>query len=305
MAYKAEILVDSINSRDERLTSFELEMPRLILPEFNTHRMFSRNVQSTRAVPVVTFVSKTWQSEIPILKWGANQPGMEAERELGAEDQVRAQAIWQSAKDAALVHAALLNGGIDKVKNETLRAYLYEAQERLGLQDLEPLAEAAHKEVSNPLLIPFSWDAAVVTATDWDNFFGLRISGEARAEIHEIAALMREAMEGSDPVLLEEGEWHMPLIRVEEEDMALDVLKMLSVGRCARVSYTTHRGERDLDKDIGLHDQLLADGHMSPFEHMARPMTDEEVAVWPYSGNFRGWHQYRKELPNEADFSKR
>ena len=40
---------------------------------------------------------------------------------------------------------------------------------------------------------------------------------------------------------------------------------------------------------------------MSPLEHPARPMTDEEYAAGAWSGNFRGWHQYRKDVAGEAN----
>ena len=51
MAYHAEVLIDSVNPAGQRLTTFVLRFPRFVLSEFNTHRMFSRNASSSRAIP--------------------------------------------------------------------------------------------------------------------------------------------------------------------------------------------------------------------------------------------------------------
>jgi hypothetical protein len=53
----------------------------------------------------------------------------------------------------------------------------------------------------------------------------------------------------------------------------------------------THDGRKDEKDDERLGKQLIEDGHLSPFEHIAYAL---ERPVW--SGNFRGWVQYRKQL---------
>ena len=48
---KAEIIADSLSPQGHRLTTFICVFPRIVLAEFNTHRMLSRNSASSRAIP--------------------------------------------------------------------------------------------------------------------------------------------------------------------------------------------------------------------------------------------------------------
>jgi hypothetical protein len=114
---------------------------------------------------------------------------------------------------------------------------------------------------------------------------------------------MRGALEASDPAQLDWDEWHLPLVRSEdrEEGTSTEDLIKISAGRCARVSYLTHAGKRDLAADIQLHDRLLESGHMSPLEHPARPLTAAELEESEWSGNFRGWRSYRKGIAGEGN----
>lgn len=167
-------------------------------------------------------------------------------------------------------------------------------------------AHGVHKQWANRLIEPFSWHTVIVSATDWSNFYNLRISEHAQPEIRTIAEEMKRAMDHHSPARLSAGEWHLPLVRpmdregvyADKEETADGWLELakLSVARCARVSYLTHDGRRDTSEDLRLHDQLLTNGHMSPFEHAAMAVTDAAPR-----GNFRGWLQYRKMLPKEAD----
>jgi hypothetical protein len=114
---------------------------------------------------------------------------------------------------------------------------------------------------------------------------------------------MRAATIGSAPDELDWGDWHLPLIRPEDREQAASIedLIKISAGRCARVSYLTHAGKRDLDADIQLHDRLLESGHMSPLEHPARPLSSADLEGSEWSGNFRGWRSYRKSISGEAN----
>ncbi|HXS47463.1 MAG TPA: hypothetical protein VN756_08365, partial [Solirubrobacterales bacterium] len=122
-------------------------------------------------------------------------------------------------------------------------------------------------------------------------------------EIRLVAEKMRAAMTASEPADLGWGDWHLPLVRPEDREQvaSFDDLTKISAGRCARVSYLTHAGKRDLDADIELHDRLLESGHMSPLEHPARPMSEAELEESEWSGNFRGWFSYRKGISGEAN----
>jgi hypothetical protein len=161
-----------------------------------------------------------------------------------------------------------------------------------------------HKQLANRLLEPFMWHTVIVSATEWDNFWHLRAHPDAQPEIRRIAVMMREAWEGSTPRPCGPEQWHLPLtddLQVGGPDgLSLEDAIKVCVGRCARVSYLTHAGRRDPAADITLHDRLLSSGHLSPFEHAARPL-----GGGGWSGNFRGWTAYRKEIPGESDFLAR
>jgi thymidylate synthase ThyX len=175
------------------------------------------------------------------------------------------------------------------------------------------------------------WHTVVVTATEWSNFFALRANEMAQPEIRMIAEMMKEIYSSHQPQQLKEGEWHLPFIQPDERDGYFEhtaTVRQISAARCARVSYLTHDGKRDLWADIKLYERLVTGGHMSPLEHVATPFTEKEV--WrrttlqgqvekmtyalqhetsqvignlSFCGNFRGWMQLRKTVANEHDFS--
>jgi thymidylate synthase ThyX len=316
LGYSARILADSISTQGDRITTFEVTLPRMVLSEWNTHRALSRNSASSRAIPLERRHKSSPPgqiervSEYPAMPvhWGANQSGMQAQQELAPAERAVAEMLWLAARDSAV--------GIVR------------ATTKIGETGL-------HKQVAARLLEPFMWQTIISTATEWDHFYSLRADIHAQPEIRRIAEMMREAHEASAPQLLGEGEWHLPLIHDEDRIAAAeqfpddpDVLLKISTGRCARVSYLTHDGVRDLAKDIELHDILTKNGHMSPCEHPCRPtdsserrliaamqaVLDEaaasgtEVPRWmrdqtEFAGNARGWVQYRKTLLNENDYS--
>jgi hypothetical protein len=183
---------------------------------------------------------------------------------------------------------------LDEIKAQTARA-LWDAARQTAAgfaRELETLG--VHKQWANRLIEPFGWVSVIVSATDWHNFYALRCHPEAQPEFQTIARMMREAHAAASPVLLQEGEWHLPLLFPEDQHYSLEVKRRLSAGRCARVSYLTHDGRRDPDADLTLCDRLLESGHMSPFEHQARCM---DVPV--YYANFRGWKQFRKQIEED------
>ncbi len=271
MAYHASIVADSISEWDERLTTMEVTFPRIVLAEFNTHRAFSRNSASSRAIPVARQLERIMDDPFIPVWWGKQQPGMQADEEL--EDRQREWALsdWLAARDRAV---------------ETARSLM-----ELGL----------HKQIANRLLEPWMWQTVIVTATDWGNFFALRANPMAQPEIRTIAEIMQELYETSQPTPVHGGEWHLPLIQPEERDGVFEhteeALK-ISAARCARVSYLTHDGRRDLAADLALYERLVGGGHMSPLEHVATPNHFRQ------EGNFYGWKQLRKFIPHENDFSQ-
>lgn len=277
MAYSAKIVADSISQSGHRLTTMQVTFPRMVLAEFNTHRMFSRNSASSRAIPVTKQLELIKNDPVLPVYWGANQAGMQANTELEGAAQDQAREEWLAACQDTIRH-------VEKLLD-------------LGL----------HKQITNRLLEPFMWHTVIVTATDWSNFFALRANAMAQPEIRTIAEMMLDVYEQSMPQPLGEDEWHLPLLQPEERDGEFEHserARKISAARCARVSYLTHHGKRDLEADIVLYNRLTSGGHMSPLEHVARPLTGDELGEGEYCGNFRGWMQLRKLVPHEDDYSQ-
>lgn len=302
MSFEAKTLADSLSPAGHRLTTLEATFPRFVLAEFNTHRAFSRNSASSRAIPIAKQLRRVIEDPYVPIEFGSNQPGMQAGPALSGERRDAAEREWLSARDDAVRRVLGLvtePGEAATVDPLELLARIEDAR-RADERPGEWLN--VHKQVANRLLEPFMWHTVIVTATEWANFWNLRCHADAQPEIRLVAEKMRAAVEASEPVGLDYGEWHLPLIRPEDrEGTAVEDLVKISAGRCARVSYLTHAGERDLAADVALHDRLLTSGHMSPLEHPARPLAEDELARSEWCGNFRGWCSYRKRIPGEDD----
>lgn len=267
MTISAKIIEDSISDSGVRLTTLQLCYPRFIHAEVMTHRVFSRNASSSRAIPVAKMIEQVRTNPAMPIHWGLNQPGMQANHELCGYTLDHAKELWsEAAWNAARVAEAMMESDL-------------------------------HKQVANRILEPFQWIHVIVTATEWDNFFELRDHPDAQPEIRALAIAMKEAFAGSRPMTLGEGEWHLPYVtraeRAEHFYDNVDLLLKISAARCARVSYLTHDGQQpDIKKDSALYERLVGSVplHASPVEHQATPLPSAEM----WSGNFRGWLQYRK-----------
>jgi len=302
MGFAAKVLADSVSPTGHRLTTLEATFPRFVLAEFNTHRVFSRNSASSRAIPVAKQLRRLLDDPYVPIEFGSNQPGMQAGPALTGAARDAAEAEWLAARDDAVRHVLGLIASPENVADyDDLRACLEAAQDQLKEPPTDWLN--VHKQVANRLLEPFMWHTVIVSATTWDNFFNLRCHPDAQPEIRLIAKKMREALERSVPTRLEPDEWHLPLVGEAEREEAgsAEELAKISIGRCARVSYLTHAGTRDLSADVALYDRLAESGHMSPMEHVARPMTAAELQESEWSGNFQGWIAYRKLIPGESN----
>ena len=260
---EAKILLDSVNSNGNRLISWILTYPRFIHSEFMTHRVFSRNAASSRAIPIDKVIKNIQDNPAMPHVWGLNQKGMQSGELASDEARAQGEEVWLAARDYAIDHAR-------------------------KLQDL-----GFHKQIVNRVLEPFSHMTVIATATQWDNFFALRAHPAAQPEFQILANKMLDEFKRNKPNLLKENQWHIPFgDRMPDGITEQEQLKV-ATARCARISYLTFEGAIDLQKDYELHDRLLSDGHMSPFEHCA--MANQGGR----SGNFVGWTQYRKFLPNE------
>lgn len=268
--YNVEIIADSIH-KGKRITTMQLTYPRYIHAEFMTHRLFSRNASSSRAIPVERLIKASTENMVFPIRWGKNQSGMQAAMEdLGPDDARYAEELWAEAAQFCA---------------ETARDLA-----KLGL----------HKQWANRMLEWFGNITVVVTATEWDNFYELRNHPDAQPEIQYLAELMLQAHEESEPNELAMGEWHIPyLSSIDREDVKLEELLQISAARCARTSYFTQEGKvPTIEQDLALYQRLVGSVplHASPIEHQATPANEEDADDPSYTGNFRGWVQFRKLL---------
>jgi thymidylate synthase ThyX len=291
----AKIICDSISPDNIRLTTMEVKIHRFVLAELNTHRVFSRNSASSRAIPVKKILERVKTDPAMPLFWGKNQAGMGAVEELNETQKNEAIVQWLLARDQAI---------------KTVESLL-----ELGL----------HKQLTNRLLEPWLWHTAIISSTEWDNFFGQRcaINPEtnqpyAQPEMHYAAMAMQKAYYESTPNYVNYGQWHLPYINEIDKEWCINSvnkewcsfnhvehtpiksLQKISAGRCARVSYLTHDGKRDPLEDIKLAEKLYSATpmHPSPFEHIATPIDFNDLLS--VKGNFKGWRQYRHLFDNET-----
>lgn len=309
--YKAEVVADSISPDGVRITSMLCVYPRFIHAEVLRHRVFSSSVASSRAIPTEKLVEQVREDPFIPETFNERVKGMGVGEPL--DDQENCRVLWkESAINSAWYAENLMRKGLDKSR-------------------------------ANRLLEPYLYVTHLITSTEWSNFFALRDHPDAQPEFLKIARMMRRVMQGSQPLPLHYGEWHMPLLSSDEYHEALcecnathywDEWKYISAGRCARVSYDKQGESEDHDRSIFRAQSLIESGHMSPFEHIATPIDptsghdhgkwilhgfnpdgvlDDEIEVVDgvnrlaantFVGNFRGWVQMRAEIPNQHDFSK-
>lgn len=276
-ASSARILADSVSPLGYRLTTFEVKLHRFVLAELNTHRSMSRNSASSRAIPYQKMRQKALEQTAYPVSWPQEQRGMQGGEELPERTEISCRAVWGNAVEKAVAYADQLHG--------------------MGV----------HKSVCNRLLEPFIPHTVIITATDLDGFWKQRCHPDAQLEIRVAAEAMKRVYDESTPEPIYPGGWHLPLVDLNEDSeqiikliesrggpvdapSVLEVLKAVSVARCARVSYLTHDGVRDIAKDLELFERLRGHTppHASPFEHVATPAHQSDTP-----GNFRGWYQFR------------
>lgn len=269
--FEVKVIADSVSEAGKRITTLQLKYPRFIHQEFMTHRVFSRNAASSRAIPVKKVLNQVWNNPAMPIHWGKNQSGMQAKEELTGFKLWLAKKIWRGAGKVACVFAFFAT--------------------KLGL----------HKQIANRILEPWQFMHTIVTSTEWDNFFELRDHEDAQPEFQRLARLIKNAMADSVPRVLKDDDWHLPYTSQDEEDeLTLDELCKVSSARCCRVSYLTHDGKvPSIEKDLALCERLAGAEpiHASPFEHQATPDTKTKAGNWrnPHlHGNLVGWIQHRK-----------
>lgn len=252
----------------------------------------SRSSCSSRACP-------SWKKlleclTVPVIpSFQKNQSGMQSSVDLSVEEQEEAEETWLQSRNYAIAHASILTDRTYIGKAESDAWKIIDDYIKLKCPDILTSVNKyrLHKQWVNRLLEPYMWHTVIVTATDWDNFFKLRYEKSSQPEIRIVARKMLEAYITSVPKNLSIGEYHLPYVQNDEKSRPIEDQIKISVASCARVSYMNHDGKRNFDKDVDLYQRLLDSKHMSPFEHVAIESNDTS-----YSGNFRGWTQFRKTL---------
>jgi thymidylate synthase ThyX len=347
----ARVVADSISRAGIRITTMVVILPRIMLAEFNTHRVLSRNSASSRAIPLWKQLLMLINRHFVPSEFGTAVAGMNAGPNLEGKKLEKARGLWEEAFQFALLMVLKLftsgnfvNRELRKWRRADLGSdqdFVKHVAERIEKKDPALLEDNRMLQVTkglvNRLLEPFMYQEIVVTFTEIENFLNLRTDNNAQLEIRVAAQMMKAAYEKSEPVLLEEGEWHLPFLQEDEKEWAKaypDVACLAMAARCARVSYLTHDSKGDatakpnLQADLKLAIKLESDGHMSPFEHVARPFSDAEVNFredlriradqvhnlkhsvpeyfleitkhqLEFVGNFRGFVQYRTMLKNQ------
>lgn len=299
----AKVIKDSISPDGVRLTTLHLHYPRAIHAEVMTHRVFSRNARSTRAVPTSKLIDEVKNNPYVPIKWGSNKPGMQAGADLSPDDAAICEHLWlEGAKNAADTAAQLFGMGL-------------------------------HKQWAGRGLEPYLYIDTLVTSTDWSNFFGLRIHSDAQPEFDCLADKVYQALDKSEPQEKAFGQWHLPYIEDADIDAVLEYttvagggvgplliqnammnIRLLSAARCARISYAPFDGSASIEAELERAARLAGPPlHASPFEHQATPdrkvygtmsddTGDQEHVTWlnqKLHGNFYGWVQNRKLMTGE------
>lgn len=305
---EAKVICDSVNPNGTRITTFELIYPRFIHSELMTHRVFSRNSASSRAIPISAMLDAISANPAEPVHWGKNQAGMQAKEELDQPQKVRVQALWREAVDAVVA-----------------------ISQRMA-------DEGAHKQVANRITEFAQHMKIVLTSTQYENWFWLRDHTDADPTIKALAEAMNSAYSNSIPCNLRFGEWHLPYVRCIEvwpmtvggrdkgkqlyfangQEISLEEAKMISASCCAQVSY--RKSDGSLEKAKVIFDRLIESEpvHASPVEHQAMCFNSKKIwdifpestwaegithidrEGWYWSGNFKDWIQHRQLIPNNS-----
>lgn len=318
--YNCEIIADSINTFGNRITTFKLTYPRIVHAELMTHRLFSRNAASSRAIPVRKMIESVRNNMFTPLAIQKAHKGMQGTDYFEGVELEQAKQLWIESAELAIQQA--------------------EKMEKFGIS----------KQIVNRVVEPYQYYQVLVTATEWENFFELRCPkytfnanlgdgdknyvfkskkdalewfdkhigieyekpkdslswlkiNKSQAEIHiqKIAEMMFDAYNESIPKQLEAFEWHIPFgDKFDSTEMCkLDLytdeldstLIKIATARAARISYTTlgDNPKIDYEADIKLHNRLLEYHHMSPFEHCARAMSEEEYCTFIKGKSNANW----------------
>lgn len=263
---KSEVVLKSRNSKNFIAVTFVVDFPRIILPEVLTHRAFSRNTSSSRAIKFETMLQNVKDNPFIPYYFQKSHTGMQG-KEYHTDQSVleELRSLWLEARD----------------KSVEVASKLYEKD--------------VTKQLCNRLLEPYSWVKMIITTglEGLENFFELRCSkydedytkspkdlldSKSMAEIHMqyLADSMRNSYSNAYAI---DADHHLPFYD--------DIFQCVEA--CARVSYNKIQSTKN-----NLFAKLAYDKHMSPFEHALQSTNDDK-----WYGNMQGWKSLRYKLEKE------
>ena len=293
-------LAKSVSPQGKIVCTWEIVVHRYVWGQVLTHKDLSRNAMSSRACSIPKMQEAL--TAVPI-HWGKHQAGMQAYKEADSMVHFRGE------------------------------YYTREQAWSLGKEFSSELAMAYHeanyaKQIVNRITEPYQMIKAVITSTDMENFYWLRIANDPQHEIRELARKMKVSFDGTEAKSLFEGEWHVPYVlsfrddvsgklryySQDGEELTVEEAKQVSASSIAQVSY------RDIDSSKGKASTVftkLGVGtdrvHSSPFESVLTPMTEDATFETDgvtalhkvkglMSGNSAGWIQLRHLIPNNTKY---
>lgn len=315
---QAEVILASKAEGCPRITTMRIRAPRIIWAEIMTHRVFSRNARSSRAVPVKTMLEEVRNTPFVPWHWGKNQKGMQGGEECLNIVNLDVWGLTGYEGETEIY-------GIEKEGFGREEAWLH-ARDR-SVEVAAAMMEAGyHKQIPNRLLEPFSWIDGLITSTDWENFFWLRDHKDAEPHLQDLARLMKQAYDAAEVQELVPGEWHLPYVTEDDWEEGMrhpeSFMLKLSAARCARISYKPFDGNASYEKELERYELLVSSDriHASPTEHQAKPdvecqLPDEgdwadldnmgiDISLLKWAsphlhGNLTGWIQARKLIAGE------
>lgn len=179
--FKAKVVADSVNSAGDRITTMEIMFPRIVLAEFNTHRVFSRNSASSRAIPYRKMVREVMERPFIPMAFQKDHSGMqgtqyyEEDETISLGDYAKSLSLmFKKEEDQYLIDyfSEILSGYVSM--EMTPRDWWLLARDKAVESSLLLSVMGISKQLCNRILEPFMWHKALVTSTSWSNFFHLR-----------------------------------------------------------------------------------------------------------------------------------
>lgn len=268
---EAEVILATSNAYVDLppIYTFRIRFPRFVAEQFLKHRAFSCNAVSSRAMSVPKM--NQWIESGPAMPvfWGAQKKGMQP-------TEAHTQLVT---KEDGVYGFIDMDGGVsaDQVWCDAMQ---------YNMQIADALWDAGyHQQIPNRLTHAFQMAEYIVTGTNFENFFNLRLHDKAaQSEIAILAQCMKIAMDTctiQEPLLIGGERWHLPYTTIDERfELPLESLCTLSAARAAIVSYNNHDTDELLpvEKAAKIYDHLVNDTnpHLTPMEHSARCLSRQE-----------------------------